>query len=151
MILTSSSCKLRARSIPSGPGRRQTPIRMICQRSMCILWVFSITCSYSQPTNASLCSLNRSHWLRNGRSSCINLIDVLGFDPLIAVLCEQMDKRKDRGSLRRAAPPDLSPQRDAPEPPYFYGHTCEARDIRRVSYVSAVLLCHLVKVSNLTQ
>jgi hypothetical protein len=62
-----------------------------------------------------------------------------------------MDKRKDRRSLRRATPSDLSPQRDTSEPPRFYGHTREARDIRRVSYASAVLLSYryLSKVSNL--
>lgn len=54
---------------------------------------------------------------------------------LIIVLCEQMDKRKDRRSLRCAAPSDLSSQRDTSEPPHFYGNTREARDIRRVSYV----------------
>jgi hypothetical protein len=36
----------------------------------------------------SSCSLNRSHWLRNGRSSCINLLDALGLVTLIVVLCE---------------------------------------------------------------
>ena len=97
----------------------------------------------------SLFSLNRSHWLRNGRSSCINLPDALGFVVLIVVLCEQMDKWENRRSLRRATPSDLSPQRDTSEPPHFYGHTRQARDIRRVSYVSAVLLSYLSKISNL--
>src|SRR6267154_35608 len=63
------------------------------------------------------------------------------------MLCEQMDRRKDRRSLRRAASSDLSPQRDTSEPPRLYGHTREARDIRRVSYVSAVLPSYLGKVS----
>ena len=96
----------------------------------------------------SSCSLNQSHWLRNGWSLCINLLDTLGFVALIVVLCEQMDKWKDRRSLRCAAPFDLSPQRDTSEPPHFYGYTCEARDIQWVSYVSAVLQSYLSKVSN---
>ena len=48
------------------------------------------------------------------------------------MLCEQVDKRRDWRSLRRAAPYDLPPQRDTSEPPRFHWHTCEARHIRRV-------------------
>jgi len=133
VISTSSSCKLRARLTPPVPGRRLTLIPMICQRSMCILWVFSSDYIFLFSRTAfSAFLLNQSRWVRNGPSSYKDLLDALGVIALIVVLCEQVDQWKDGLSFRRAAPSDLPPQRDTSEPSHFYRHTRETRDIRQV-------------------
>jgi hypothetical protein len=70
---------------------------------------------------------------------CTDHLDALSVIALIAVLGEQVDKREDWGSVRRAAPFDLPPQRNTSEPPHFHRDTCKARNIRRVRLSSFFL------------
>ena len=94
--------------------------------------------------------LLRGYWMNRAglemaQVRCADPLDAMCVGALIVVLlcCDQMDKRKNWRSLRRAAPSDLPRQRDTSEPPRLHRHTCEARHIRRVRFPSFPFPFHL--------